>query len=189
MYLYFIKHNDLQAGHELNAYSEEWHPVNHRGDFQRHAGFSFHLQVCSRSTQLWWQPESPWTSGNGSKLWPWWIWSFSTPGENCVLTAGKELLRISESYQLKKQFMRTARVSAWGMMAFWCRNNFHTQTELSQQQSLGALCLPAAQVPVFPSTTPFGHTLKLHAMSLTFSFIVGSFLLWSERNERLKWDN
>lgn len=47
-YLYFIKHSDLQAGHELNAYSEEWHPVNHRGDFQRHARFSFHLQVCSQ---------------------------------------------------------------------------------------------------------------------------------------------
>lgn len=48
MYLYFIKHSDLQTGRELDAYSEECHPVNHRGDFQRHAGFSFHLQLCSQ---------------------------------------------------------------------------------------------------------------------------------------------
>lgn len=104
-------------------------------------GFPSTCRSVVRFTQLWWQPESPWTSGNGSKLWPWWMWSFWTPGEKCVLTAGKELLRISESYQLKKQFMRTTLVSAWGMIAFWCWSNFHMQTELSEQQSLGALWL------------------------------------------------
>jgi len=55
-------------------------------------------------------------------------WSFWRPKEKRALVVGRELVWIPEPFQLvlklKKQFMKTVRISVWGTMALWCLSHF-----------------------------------------------------------------